>query len=121
VAYEAGQPEEAYRLSLESLSIARDLKFSEGIAWILELIAINAALKSQPEQAVCLEAIYTRYREGMGLPQSPSQRQLLDGWLAPAHQALSDEVFQHAWDVGSRMPVDQALSKILEGVLVLDE
>ncbi|HSB00595.1 MAG TPA: tetratricopeptide repeat protein, partial [Anaerolineales bacterium] len=114
VAIETRQPDEAYQLAMESLRIARDLKYSEGIAWALELFAIHAALKGQWKQAVCLEAIYSRYRERMGLPLSPAQHDLLNGWLAPARDALSEEAFEQALAAGMRMPVEEAITSTLE-------
>jgi tetratricopeptide (TPR) repeat protein len=114
VAIETGHPDEAYKLALESLRIARDLKYSEGIAWTLELFAIHAAFSGQWKQAVCLEAIYSRYRERMGLPLSPAQRDLLNGWLAPARDDLIKESFELALSAGMRIPVEQAVASILD-------
>jgi predicted ATPase/class 3 adenylate cyclase len=114
VAIETARPDEAYKLALESLGIARDLKYSEGIAWALELFAIHAASDGQWKQAVCLEAIYSRYRQRMGTPLTPAQRDLLSGWLAPARNALSKESFEQAQAAGMRIPVEQAVASILE-------
>lgn len=114
VAIETGQPDEAHRMALESVSIARDLKYSEGIASALELFAINAALGGQWEQAVCIEEIYSRYRERMGLPLTPAQQDLLSSWLTPARNALSEEAFEQALAAGMRIPIEQAIARILK-------
>jgi hypothetical protein len=68
----------------------------------------------QWQQAVCLEAIYTGYRERKGASLPPAQRDLLKGWLAPSRHALSSESFDLALEAGTRIPVEQAVTSILE-------
>jgi tetratricopeptide (TPR) repeat protein len=121
VAVETEHPDEAYKLALESLRIARNLKYSEGIAQTLELFAIHAVFGGQWQQAVCLEAIYSRYRERMGLPLSPAQRDLLNGWLAPARDTLSKESLELALSAGMTIAVEQAVASILDGKPVYEK
>ncbi|MBP1694247.1 MAG: LuxR family transcriptional regulator [Chloroflexi bacterium] len=115
VAFEAGRSEETYQLALESLNLAWDLKYREGIAWVLELFAIYSAQAGRWKQAVRLEAIYTKYRQVVGLPQSPAQRRLLSNRLAPVHAALSKSEFEQARASGDNTPVEQLVLKILAG------
>jgi hypothetical protein len=50
----------------------------------------------------------------MGLPLSPAQRDLLNGWLAPTRDTLSKESFELALSAGMRIPVEQAVASILD-------
>jgi tetratricopeptide (TPR) repeat protein len=113
VAFQSKRYDEAYGLTLESLKIARDLNFIEGIAWTLEILAACAAVNAQPGQAIFLEAAYTSYRQSKGLPASPSQSRLLEGWLGPAYQSLTPAEIEKHRAAGCKMPVEQIVAKIL--------
>jgi predicted ATPase/transcriptional regulator with XRE-family HTH domain len=97
----------------DSLKVHRAVGNRWGIALALEGVA-GLAAATQPEQALRLAAAASAVRVAIGRPLPPAEQPLLDGWLAPARQALSAEHAERAWADGWQLSEAQALATALE-------
>jgi predicted ATPase/class 3 adenylate cyclase len=98
----------------ESLTVRRDIANKDGIADALEGFAELASATNSPLFAARLWGAAQRLREEIGAPLSPRLAQLYENHYAAAREASGDhKAFEHAWQEGSAMDMDQAVALAL--------
>jgi hypothetical protein len=76
--------------------------------------AAGLAVAAQPERALELAGAAAALRVAIGRPVPPVERPMLEGWLAPARQAVSPETAARAWATGEALGESQAVATALE-------
>jgi tetratricopeptide (TPR) repeat protein len=89
-----GRPDEALKLSHESLRRARQLKHPYTLAWALAFAAILHSQRREPEAVRSLAEAAIALAEEHGLPERMAEGRLLRGWamaeLGQTQQALAE-------------------------------
>jgi non-specific serine/threonine protein kinase len=106
----------AQRVLGESVVLQRDLGDRAGLAFVLERLAMVAAMHGLAERALRLAGASSALRELLGMPLNPAARLSLDARLAPAWQSLRAEVAALAWQQGRATSVERAIALALEPV-----
>jgi non-specific serine/threonine protein kinase len=95
------------------LQLCQDVGSLPGVAESLEGIAALAAAQQQPSPAIQLAGAAASIRDGSGSPLTPMRRMMLDRWLVPLQQTVSQDTFCLNWQAGRAMCLDQALELAL--------
>lgn len=103
----------AWSLYRESLVIWRKLGDRWRIAQALDGFAGVAACQSQPDRAIRLAGAAAALRESIRAPLPRPLRTVLERWLEPARQTLSEEAYATAWVEGRAMGLEQAIAYAL--------
>jgi non-specific serine/threonine protein kinase len=109
VATATGQFSKAGAAFNESLQLQEDVGNRADLGDSLEGIAALAAAQRQPTLALQLAGAAAGIRDRSGSSMTPMRRTLLDQWLVPLRQVLSQEAIQSAWEAGRAMSLEQAL------------
>ncbi len=115
-AYSQGDYAAAQALHSEGLAIRREIQDNLGIVVSLEgLVTVFVALGSSLRATRILGAA-ERLREKIGSPLPPTDRSEYDQIVAAARAKLSDDAaFDHAWQEGRALTLEQAIALALEG------
>jgi tetratricopeptide (TPR) repeat protein len=113
VAIARGDGRQAQALLRRSLVPFRRVGWSGFVAFSLEGLAGAAAVMGQPARSLRLAGAASALREGTGTRVPLSEQPELDGWLALARRATTEDVATAAWEAGRRMTVDDAVAYAL--------
>jgi predicted ATPase/class 3 adenylate cyclase/Tfp pilus assembly protein PilF len=99
----------------ENLAIERELGYRRGIAYALEGLAAVGAALGRSLRAARIWGTAERLREEIGSPLPPNERPRHDRRAAAARATLGDDAaFDHAWQEGRTLTVEQAIELALE-------
>ncbi|ASO17689.1 putative ATPase/DNA-binding SARP family transcriptional activator [Actinoalloteichus hoggarensis] len=104
--------EDAHRaclMHLDSLAAARATDDTRGVALALEGLAGARALQGRNEDAACLLGAAASNRESIGAPLPPAERHDVERITRRARSTAGDEVFDVAFDAGSRLSPTESL------------
>jgi tetratricopeptide (TPR) repeat protein len=104
----------AHTLYREALIIARDMGYVDVVIASLEGFAGVAAALGQSELALQLAGASAGLRVALGTPLKDYQRDQLREGLAPAEQALGEDVCAERFQDGQALSADQAVALALE-------
>ncbi len=108
-----GNHPQAATLLGQALEISRELGDRAGIAINIEGIAAVAGLTSDPGDAVRLFGAAEAQREAIGMPLTPDDRPDYERSVAAARSRLDDGTFTAAWDAGSELSMEDAVTEAL--------
>jgi predicted ATPase/class 3 adenylate cyclase len=114
VALEQGRVALAGTRLREGLALLRDLRDGYLIALALASFALEAAAQGRAARAVRLAGAAEALADAIGTPLPPPVTAPVQRWLAPARQALNEEVQAAAWAAGQAMSLEQAVADALE-------
>jgi non-specific serine/threonine protein kinase len=100
-------------LLAESLSLARPLGGYFAITHALDALAGLAAAHLQHERALQLAGASSAARDATGLRLPPHLLAPRDRWLDPARRRLGKKAADQAWELGRKIPVDEAIAYAL--------
>ncbi len=100
-------------LLAEGLFLCQGLGYQSGIARRLEGFAALAAAQGQPERAVSLFGAASAWREVVGSPLPPPDRQKQDEYLLTLRQILGEPAFTAAFEAGRALTGEQAVAYAL--------
>jgi non-specific serine/threonine protein kinase len=112
LAYAQGRYDEAAAWCGEALTVAYRIFHPRRIAQLLEAFAA-LVVRQQPEQALRLAGAAAALREASGNRSRPSEHAALKRDLALARRLLDDDAISAAWEAGTRLTVDQAVTLAL--------
>jgi predicted ATPase/DNA-binding SARP family transcriptional activator len=113
LAADAGCPDEAAELLLESLASFRTLGYNQRMTECLEDLAKLAIDNGDPARAARLLAAAGRFRDREGCPLSPSHRRAIERVLEQARETLADQAFQAALAAGRAITLERAVESVL--------
>lgn len=116
LAHEQGHDDEAAAWYAEALPVALQLNHPRRMAYLLEGFAMLAASR-QPERALRLAGAATALRQASGSMLPPSDRAALDRHLEPARRSLGDGRIEAAWQAGTALTAEQAVTLALRPAL----
>ena len=115
VAYEQGDLASARALLVESLTMRRQLGDKLGIVVSLEMLAAVAGSLGAPLRAAHIFGVAERLRVEIGTPLRSKDQSRHDQHVVAARAALSDDAtFDHAWQEGVALTVEQAIELALD-------
>jgi predicted ATPase/DNA-binding SARP family transcriptional activator len=97
----------------EALTIVLELGDQRLAAQCLEGLGRVAAEQGNPKRALRLFAFENGLRHALSTPQSATEQQQQDGYIAVARSVLSTESFEQAWSEGAAMSLEQAIQYTL--------
>jgi predicted ATPase/DNA-binding winged helix-turn-helix (wHTH) protein/Tfp pilus assembly protein PilF len=98
----------------EGLTISRDVGDKRQIAYALEGFAAMAADLGNCLRAACLWGAAARLREEIGLPLPIKERSRFDERIATSRATAGGAAFDHAWQQGRALTLEQAIELALE-------
>ena len=105
----------ARALYLEALMIRRELGERWGIAQSLQRLAASPCALGTSLRAARVWGAAERLREEIGSPLPPNERPRYDRRVAEARASLGDDAaFDHAWQEGRALNLEQAIELTLE-------
>jgi predicted ATPase/class 3 adenylate cyclase len=113
VASNEGDDAAARALYGESLTIARELGNKRGIAYSLDAFISLAYQERQPARAARLWGAVSTVREGMGMPRSHFEQDLLTLRTMQSREPLGEAAFAAAYEEGRTMTLEQAIEYAL--------
>jgi predicted ATPase/class 3 adenylate cyclase len=113
IAIDAGDGRAAVPFLQEGQALLRELGDRTGTASALEVGAELATLVGEMERACCLYAAAERIREALGAPRPPRGQMRAEQRLATLREAMGEEAFSAAWDVGRAMADEEAIALAL--------
>jgi non-specific serine/threonine protein kinase len=113
VALDLGQLTRARSLLAESIALSRPQGNHFAITHALDALAGLAAAHQQHERALQLAGASSAARDASGLRLPPHLLAPRDRWLEPARRRLGKKGADQAWELGRRVPVDEALAYAL--------
>ena len=105
---------EATALHKQSLQMRWELGENRLLIWDLEGLAAVSQASGQTTRAVRLLAASDGLRAAIGIPLAPSDHTYFARTLTSARSALDDGVFQAAWNEGTAMGLEDAVSYALD-------
>jgi DNA-binding CsgD family transcriptional regulator/tetratricopeptide (TPR) repeat protein len=105
---------QAATLYQQSLVLYRELGDKAGIVEDLAGVAEVASLVGQPERAVRLFGAVEALREANGIKLTPLRQAEYDRTIEGIRAYLGDAAFAEAWAQGRAMPLEQAITQVLE-------
>jgi predicted ATPase len=108
VARHEGDVVTARGLHAESLNLFLELEDRRAVAYGLEMLATLAAVEQRPTVSVCLSGAAQTLREEIGSALAEVDRQERDARLAALRKQLGRDAYNHAWNKGIVMPLEQA-------------
>jgi predicted ATPase/class 3 adenylate cyclase len=109
-----GDVTEAARLFGESLSLHRENGNKPGIIESLAGLAGVEGARKHPERAVRLFSASEALRVALSATTWPAERAAYERNLAAARAQLDEDAWLEAWEQGSQMDIEQAISYALE-------
>jgi len=106
-----GRPEEAFPLLESAYGLHRDLGESLEVATDLSRLAAALAATGETEQAVELSSLSDALREELGA-RVPWVERMAEETLASVREQLDPAAFDHAWDRGRRLTLDNAVAMV---------
>jgi predicted ATPase/DNA-binding CsgD family transcriptional regulator len=97
----------------ESLRLQLELGNKQGQGECLAALAATTTASGQPERAAKIFAASSALLDAIGVPLAPVDRLALNGDIAMAHNQLSNEAWDAAWALGSRLSTDDAIELAL--------
>ena len=105
-----GDPEQAWELAHEGLSVLADCGDRVGMAEALETVAGLTAVRGQPDQALRLLAAADRFHDETGIVRVPLAAQRVARHLAGAEAALDEENVAGCRADGVALSLDEAVA-----------
>jgi class 3 adenylate cyclase/predicted ATPase len=99
---------------LESLGLSNEMGDKKNIVYNLSGLAAVAILLGDLPRAVRLAAVAETLRLNLGAGWEPIEGRIYDRTLAAAKAALSEEVFNAAWNAGKQMTLEGAIEYALQ-------
>jgi len=99
----------------ESLRLFRDLRDRKGVAECLVGLAAVMRARAKGQKAVLLWGAADALRERIGAPLPPKEREKHDRQTGQARAELGEDAFAAAWEEGSALTWEQAVSVALDG------
>jgi tetratricopeptide (TPR) repeat protein len=112
-ARDLGDSDAAMRCYEESLVMSRELGERWLITYLLEDVAMLAALEGRAQQALRLVTAASRIRDEIGAPLPPESQRKLDERLEPARRSLPPGQLDAARESGSALTLEQAIEEAL--------
>ena len=100
----------------ESLMLSRDIGAREQTADNLEILVLVAAALGQHERGTLFAGAVESLRDALAAPLRPDQRVRHEQAVRAMRAALGTAAFAAAWEEGSAMPVEQAVTLALLGL-----
>lgn len=117
VAIGLGNDEVARQYAIESLRLARDIRFTYVVVVKLGSSVPSVLLRfNQPEAAAQLYAASRTMQAKMNLHEQPVSKRKTEQMYATMRDQLSDETFQAAYDTGCKMSLDEAITFALQAL-----
>jgi predicted ATPase/DNA-binding XRE family transcriptional regulator len=111
---ELGRDARALELHKESLALSRRYGFTFEVFFCLEGLARVEAVQGRPERAARVLGVSAATREEVGTRLTRITRSDHDHAASLARAALGDDAFEAAWDRGYEVPLDKAISEVLD-------
>ncbi|HEU0292129.1 MAG TPA: tetratricopeptide repeat protein [Anaerolineales bacterium] len=109
-----GDYQTSYKFYEESLLLNKELGDQRALAYVLEDIGGLISMRGdQPERALRIVAGAAAIRKSIGAPLSSAEQTKLDRLLAPARQALAEDIAAEAWNAGLSSTLEQAVTLAL--------
>ena len=112
IAIDEGRPAAAFPLLEDAYRIHLELGESLEVATDLSRFAAALAASGEPGRAVELLSLSDALREELGA-RVPWVERIAEGTLVSVRDELAPEVFEQAWERGSRLTPDAAIAKAL--------
>jgi non-specific serine/threonine protein kinase len=113
VALDSGHLTRARSLLAESLSLSRPQGAHFAITLALDALAGVAAAHQQHERALQLAGASSAARDASGLQLPPHLLASRDRWLESARRRLGKKAADQGWEVGRKIPVNEAIAYAL--------
>jgi predicted ATPase/DNA-binding CsgD family transcriptional regulator len=117
IAYKARDYPRATALSLQTLSLRRELHDVWGTPPSLEDLADIAGMTGQPERAARLYGAAEALREAIGVPLPPYHRPEYEREVAVTRESLGNQAFAAAYAAGRALSIDEAVAEALAGTV----
>lgn len=116
IALHNGEAERARDLARRGLQLARSMSSRLELAKALATLAGAIGASGQPEQAASLFGASARALEGLGAFHQLNDQREIDNIIAAVHAQLDEATFQSAWDEGRELVLEQAVTRVLDGL-----
>jgi predicted ATPase/DNA-binding CsgD family transcriptional regulator len=113
VALDSGHLTRARSLLAESLSLSRPQGAHFAITLALDALAGVAAAHQQHERAMQLAGASSAARDAAGMQLPPHMLASRDRWLESARRRLGKKAADQGWEVGRKIPVNEAIAYAL--------
>jgi predicted ATPase/transcriptional regulator with XRE-family HTH domain len=113
IAARQGELAQARAWLTEGLTLALRQGTRQNIAYGLEGFAALAVAEGQPVRALRLAGAASALRVAIGAPLYPRWQARLDGWLAPAREAIGLEAAEETWKTGAALAYAAACEEAL--------
>jgi len=109
-----GDGREAWQLLQEGLQIMWRFGDRRRVADELLMMAQDFGLAETETFAIELHAAAGRELDALGVVQAPSIREKLDERLAELRLAVGERTFQHHWERGAAMNLEEAVQRVMQ-------
>jgi predicted ATPase/class 3 adenylate cyclase len=116
VALSRNDLDRAEELCVEAVRIYWERAQIPSMDFALDVLASVAAARGEIRGAARLWGVAAASREVTDIPWMPEERAMIEPHIDAARTRLDEATWQEEWEKGRSMPLDQAVSHVLEGV-----